>query len=106
MSQKEQQEQKPEQQEQKPEQQEQQEQKPKINTEHLFWLCMDVIESDSLIRRRKTIKKTITKPVEEKQFTHKRCYRCKQIFLHNNRSDKDSRDYCSDTCYEKHVYML
>ena len=39
----------------------------------------------------------------EERFTHKRCCKCKRIFLFDNRSDCLYRYYCDYTCYTKHV---
>ena len=68
-----------------------------------FFLFMDNMDS-----KKKGLKKTITKPkiekkVEEKRFTHKRCCKCKRIFLFDCHSDANDRNYCDHTCYTKHV---
>ena len=72
-----------------------------------FFLFMDIIDL-----KKKGPTKTITKPkiekkveekLEEKRFTHKRCCKCKRIFLFDNHSDCFYRYYCDYTCYRKHV---
>jgi hypothetical protein len=68
-----------------------------------FFLFMHYIDS-----KKKGPTKTITKPkiekkVEEKRFTHKRCCKCKRIFLFDNHSDCFYRNYCNYTCYTEHV---
>jgi len=68
-----------------------------------FFLFMHNMDS-----KKKGLTKTITKPkiekkVEEKRFTHKRCCKCKRIFLFDKRSDCFYRYYCDYTCYTEHV---